>query len=87
VIGRKWQYEKEAYNPWKFPIDIKINNFSVWTVGDLISFETSIFFGRRYEKQGKVQHVDWFSNPKCKFCNAELAANSTFCPKCKRSQT
>lgn len=52
-----------------------------------ILFEISIFFGRRYEKLGQVRHLGWFSNPKCKFCNTELLANSTFCPQCERSQT
>lgn len=53
----------------------------------VILFETGIFFGRRYEKQGKVQHLDWFSTPKCRYCGADLSDISTFCPQCKRSQT
>jgi len=51
-----------------------------------ILFEAGLFVGRRYETKGKVRTVNWFSNPKCKFCNAALSDNSTFCPKCKRSQ-
>ncbi len=49
-------------------------------------FEAGLFFGRRYEKKGEVRHISWFSNPKCKFCNADLSDNPTFCPQCQRSQ-
>jgi len=51
-----------------------------------VLFEAGLFFGRRYEKKGKVRPLNWFSNPRCKFCNADLSDNSSFCPKCKRSQ-
>ncbi len=50
-------------------------------------FETGIFFGRRYEKQGKVKHLNLFSANKCKFCGEELSDTSPFCPKCHRSHS
>lgn len=53
----------------------------------LILFETGLFFGRRYEKQGKIHHLNWFSTPKCNFCGAELSGSSAFCLKCSRSQS
>ena len=53
----------------------------------LILFELALFFARRYEEKGKVRRIRWFwKGPSCKYCGADLSTNSTFCPKCGKSQ-
>lgn len=53
----------------------------------VVLFEAGIFFARRYEKQGKIHHFNWFSTPKCNFCGADLSGSSPFCRKCGRSRS
>lgn len=52
----------------------------------IVLLEISLFLGKRYEKQGNVHQIGFFSNPKCRFCKSDLVTNSTFCPACRRSQ-
>jgi sec-independent protein translocase protein TatC len=53
----------------------------------ILLLESSLFVGRRYEKQGKVHPISIFSSPKCKFCREDLTTNSIFCSKCGQSQS
>jgi sec-independent protein translocase protein TatC len=53
----------------------------------LVMFEVSMFVGRRYEKKGTTPIRLFSTAPSCRFCNTELAGNSSFCSHCKRSQS
>lgn len=49
--------------------------------------EISLFVGRRYEKSGKIRHIDFFGDPKCKFCGQRLDESTAFCPGCRKAQS
>ncbi len=52
----------------------------------LFLFEGAIFFGQRYEKKGEIHTINWFSDPKCKYCKEPVPYKTAFCPKCLKSQ-
>ena len=53
----------------------------------VLLFELGLLVARRYEKKGNVRRIQPFWQvPKCKFCGAVIASDSTFCKKCGRAQ-
>lgn len=55
-----------------------------------ILLELAVFFGKRYEKSGKIEYRPTEEKPshiKCKFCGALLNDKAGFCPECGKAQT
>jgi sec-independent protein translocase protein TatC len=63
-------------------------------IADLLLFipiitlvELGILFARRYEKKGEARRFSLFTpGATCKFCGSNIPADTTFCPKCGKSQ-
>ena len=54
-----------------------------------ILLELAVFFGKRYEKTGRVEYrpsEEKMSYTKCKFCGALLSEAQGFCQKCDKAQ-
>jgi sec-independent protein translocase protein TatC len=54
-----------------------------------ILLELAVFFGKRYERKGKVEYrpsMDKSAYVKCKFCGALLNDPLGFCPACDKAQ-
>ncbi len=49
-------------------------------------FEGTLLVARRYEKQGKVKHIKFFQEPKCKFCGTKMRETTRACPSCGKFQ-
>lgn len=54
-----------------------------------ILLELAVFFGKRYEKSGRVEYRpsgEKVSYTKCKFCGELLSTRASFCPACGKAQ-
>lgn len=49
-------------------------------------FEGTLLFSRKYEKNGEARHIEFFPEPKCKFCGASLQKSTTACSSCGKFQ-
>jgi Sec-independent protein secretion pathway component TatC len=55
----------------------------------VILLELAVFFGKRYERKGRVEYrpsLDKSAYVKCKFCGSLLSEPLGFCPTCSKAQ-
>ncbi|MEM0008352.1 MAG: twin-arginine translocase subunit TatC [Candidatus Bathyarchaeia archaeon] len=53
----------------------------------LVLVELGILFARRYEKKGATRRFSLFTpGATCRFCGGNISTDTTFCPKCGKSQ-
>lgn len=63
-----------------------LGNLMMW-IPMVLLLEIGVLFAQRYEKRGIVKRIRWFpKGSSCKFCGADLSADETFCPSCRKSQ-
>ena len=63
-----------------------VGNFILF-IPMVLLMEIGILFAKRYEKKEELQSARWLPEENnCKFCGSTVPIETTFCPKCGRSQ-